>query len=107
MTDESVAEAQANQQMAESQVSAPKKDHFGRALAEWVGILIAALLVALIIRTFVVQTFWIPSASMEDTLLIGDRVLVNKLSYKTGDIHREDIVVFQRPPGERDTTIKT
>jgi len=58
-------------------------------------ILIAvALLLAIIIKTFAIQAFWIPSGSMENTLEINDRVLVNKIVYHTRDIHRGDIVVF-------------
>ena len=57
-----------------------------------------ALLSAFLIRTYVVQTFYIPSGSMHETLLEGDRVLVNKVSYHLHDIHRGDVVVFARPP---------
>jgi signal peptidase I len=58
-------------------------------------ILIAvALLLAIIIKTFAIQAFWIPSGSMENTLEINDRILVNKIVYHTRDIHRGDIVVF-------------
>jgi signal peptidase I len=58
-------------------------------------ILIAvALLLAVIIKTFAIQAFWIPSGSMENTLEVNDRVLVNKIVYHTRDIHRGDIVVF-------------
>ena len=53
-----------------------------------------ALILALLIKTFVVQAFFIPSSSMEDTLLVGDKVLVNKLVYDFRPIHRGDIVVF-------------
>jgi signal peptidase I len=53
-----------------------------------------ALLLAVIIKTFAIQAFWIPSGSMENTLEINDRVLVNKIVYHTRDIHRGDIVVF-------------
>ena len=53
-----------------------------------------ALLLAVVIKTFAVQAFWIPSGSMENTLEINDRVLVNKIVYHTRDIHRGDIVVF-------------
>src|SRR5581483_8390249 len=60
----------------------------------------AALLVALVIKTYLVQAFYIPSSSMEQTLLIRDRVLVNKLSYDLHPIHHGDIVVFKRPPNE-------
>ena len=53
-----------------------------------------ALVLALLIKAFLVQAFYIPSESMEDTLKKGDRVLVNKLVYKTRSIHRGEIVVF-------------
>jgi signal peptidase I len=52
------------------------------------------LAVAGLIRTFLVQPFFIPSESMENTLRVGDRVLVDKVSYRFHDIHRGDVVVF-------------
>jgi signal peptidase I len=57
-------------------------------------LIVVALVIALLIKTFVVQAFFIPSSSMEDTLLIGDKVLVNKLVYHLRPIHAGDIVVF-------------
>ena len=77
-----------------------------RSVVEWVLIVAGAVLVAIVIRTFVLQAFYIPSASMDPTLKIDDKVLVNKLSYKFHDIHRGDIVVFERPPQETDSNIK-
>ncbi len=71
-----------------------------RWIVEWAVVLVVAILVAVGIRTFVVQTFYIPSASMEPTLMIGDRILVDKLSYHLHAIGRGDIVVFATPPGE-------
>ncbi len=71
-----------------------------RAIIEWVIVLLVALGVAVGMRTFVVQTFFIPSGSMEPTLSVGDRILVDKLSYRFHSVHRGDIVVFSRPPGE-------
>lgn len=56
-----------------------------------------AILVAVLVRAFVLQTFFIPSESMEHTLNINDRVLVNKLVYDFRDPHRGDIVVFKAP----------
>src|SRR5215510_10239821 len=53
-----------------------------------------ALVLALLIKSFVVQAFFIPSSSMENTLQIGDKVLVNKMIYDFRSIHRGDIVVF-------------
>jgi signal peptidase I len=71
-----------------------------RNVIEWVAIIAAALIVAVLIKTFLFQAFYIPSGSMEPTLRPGDRVLVNKLSYDLHSIHRGDIVVFKRPPVE-------
>lgn len=83
----------------------PKKSQ----LRDWTEALIVAAILALIIRTFVVQAFKIPSGSMEDTLLIGDHLLVNKFIYGTSlpfadetflkirDPERGDIIVFEFP----------
>jgi signal peptidase I len=72
-----------------------------RIIIEWVVLIAAALAIAFLIKTFLFQAFYIPSGSMEPTLEIGDRVLVNKLSYDFHDVHRGDIVVFTAPPGEQ------
>ena len=69
-----------------------------RSLVEWVAVIVGALVVALVVKTFLFQAFFIPSASMEPTLEEGDRVLVNKLSYDLHDIRRGDVVVFELPP---------
>ena len=71
-----------------------------RSLVEWVGILAAALLVAFVVKTFLIQAFFIPSPSMVPTLEVHDRVLVNKLSYKLHEVNRGDVVVFERPPND-------
>ena len=60
-------------------------------------LIVVALVVAVIIKTFLVQAFFIPSASMHDTLLEGDRVMVNKLAYRFGEPHRGDVIVFDSP----------
>jgi signal peptidase I len=57
-------------------------------------LIVVALIIALLIKTFVVQAFYIPSSSMENTLLIGDKVLVNKLVYHVRPIRAGDIIVF-------------
>jgi len=68
-------------------------------LRELPGIVITALVISVLIKTFLVQAFYIPSGSMENTLLVNDRVLVNKLSDKPDEIHRGDVVVFRDPGG--------
>ena len=57
----------------------------------------AALLIAVLIKTFLFQAFWIPSSSMEDTLQIYDRVLVSKISYEFSDVSQLDVIVFDDP----------
>jgi signal peptidase I len=71
-----------------------------RALVEWVVIVVVALLAALLIKTFAVQAFSIPSQSMEPTLMPGDRVLVDKLASDFSPVRTGDIVVFRRPPAD-------
>ncbi len=68
-----------------------KKRSFGREL---LAIVVAAAVLTLLVKAFVVQVYRIPSASMENTLQIGDRVLVNKVVYHFRGIARGDIVVF-------------
>jgi signal peptidase I len=63
-------------------------------LTEMVVLFVVALTIALLIKSFVVQPFFIPSGSMENTLLIGDKVLVNKLVYHLRPIERGDVIVF-------------
>jgi signal peptidase I len=63
-------------------------------LREMLVLLAVALSIALLLKTFVVQPFYIPSGSMENTLLVGDKVLVNKMVYHLRPIERGDIVVF-------------
>ena len=81
-----------------------------RNAIEWVLVLMGALLVALVVKTWLFQAFYIPSGSMEPTLHVSDRVLVNKVSYDIGDVERGDIVVFERPDswgsGDIDDLIK-
>src|ERR1700743_3302134 len=57
-------------------------------------LIVVALFLTLVIKTYAIQAFYIPSGSMQNTLEIGDRVLVNKLSFEFGSVHRGDIVVF-------------
>ncbi len=91
----------------------PPESHRGSFWRELPFLVLIALVLALLIKTFLVQAFYIPSASMENTLQGGgaflgsaatgkhpyDRVLVNKLVYDFRSPHRGEIVVFKGPPG--------
>lgn len=69
------------------------------ALKETAIIVVVALALSFLIKTFLVQPFYIPSESMQDTLLVGDRVLVSKLAPGPLDVNRGDVVVFKDPGG--------
>jgi signal peptidase I len=69
----------------------------GSLLREFPILVIVALAVSLVIKTFLVQFFFIPSGSMENTLQIQDRVAVNKIPFISGSINRGDVVVFRDP----------
>ncbi|HTW09097.1 MAG TPA: signal peptidase I [Acidimicrobiales bacterium] len=82
---------------------AENNHHHWQAVVEWAVVIVVALVAALLIKTFAVQAFFIPSGSMEPTLLPGDRILVNKLSYDFHAVHDGDVVVFRRPPSDDST----
>jgi signal peptidase I len=83
---------------APEETPAPEKKR--SFLAELPGLLLTALAIAVIIKTFLIQPFWIPSESMLPTIEVNDRVMVNKLAYKWGDPQRGDVVVFRDPREE-------
>ena len=75
---------------------APKK---GSLLRELPIIIVAALVVSVVVKTFLIHFFYIPSGSMENTLQVGDRIAVNKLASYFSDIKRGEVVVFRDPAG--------
>jgi signal peptidase I len=72
-----------------------------RALLETAIAILAAVLLAGLVRAFAFQTFWIPSSSMVPTLGVNDRILVQKAFFSWHDVHEGDIVVFSHPPLDR------
>ena len=71
-----------------------------RAVWEWVFVVVVAIGAAMLIRVFLFQQYYIDGPSMQTTLMPEDRVLVNKMSYKLHDIHRGDVIVFDRVTNE-------
>lgn len=86
-----------------SQADAPsarrKRGPVATFLREVVIVMVSALLISLVLKTFFIQPFYIPSISMETTLDVGDRIVVNKLAPGPFDIERGDVVVFLDPGG--------
>jgi signal peptidase I len=66
-------------------------------LGELPGLILMAFALALLIKSTLIQAFWIPTGSMEPTLMPGDRVIVAKVPYYFGDPQRGDIIVFEEP----------
>lgn len=99
-SDNSTAEAVDRLRVKARESSEIKKAHrsFWRELPILV---LIALVVAVVIKTFLVQAFYIESGSMMDTLIEGDRVMVNKLSFRFGSVDRGDVVVFDPPASEQ------
>lgn len=73
-----------------------KKPSLGRELLTIVG---TALILSILVRTFLIQAFYVPSASMEDTLQENDRIIVSKISTKLTGIDRSNVIVFHDPGG--------
>src|SRR5262252_4122366 len=87
-------------QVIDEQASSKSRSGFWKELPLLLGV---AILVAVLVRAFILQTFFIPSESMEHTLNINDRVLVNKLVYDFRGPHRGEVIVFTSPLDWRST----
>ena len=79
--------------------------YFVAALREVAVVVVLALALSFVVKTWLLQAFYIPSGSMEDTLLVGDRVVVSKLTPGPVDLHRGDVVVFEDPGGWLDAPV--
>lgn len=80
--------------------SSPVEERTGslrRVALEWFLVVAGAVALAVVVRTFLLGAYYIPSPSMEPTLSASDRILVNKLSYRLHDVNRGDLVVFNHP----------
>ena len=77
-----------------------------RELFQWVAAIVAAVLIALAIDNFVIVNAQIPSGSMENTIMTGDRVIGNRFAYSFSDPQRFDIIIFRYPDDERQLFIK-
>lgn len=85
-------------------VAQPTRRSRGAFIRELAIVVVVALGLSFLVKTFVIQPFSIPSASMENTLITGDRILVSKFTPQHSDLHRGDVIVFSRPPTWGETT---
>ena len=81
---------------SEPQPSASTNGQGLQLIREWVTVLVVALVIAITVRSLILQQFYISGPSMETTMFQDNRVLVNKMSYRLHDINRGDVVVFDR-----------
>jgi len=77
-----------------------------KTIKEWVESLVIAFVLAMVIRTYVIQAFKIPTGSMIPTLKIGDRLLANKFIYRFKKLERGDVIIFKSPIDKKRDFIK-
>ena len=83
-----------------------KKSSWQSELIQWAAVLIGAIILAVLINSFVIVNAQIPSGSMENTIMTGDRVFGNRLAYTFSDPKRFDIIIFRYPDDESQLFIK-
>lgn len=82
------------------------KSKLVREVIEWILYIAAAIAVGLFINTFIILNAYVPSGSMESTIMTGDNLWVNRLQYKFKNPERFDVVVFKYPDNEKELYIK-
>lgn len=90
----------------EHNLHADKRQSRSAGVREWAIVLVVALSLSWFLRTFVIQQYYISGPSMKETLHQDERIIVNKLSYRFGSVHRFDVVVFDRMNQEHDDLVK-
>lgn len=82
------------------------KEEMKQEIAEWVIVIVVAIVFSVLINTFLLINATVPSASMENTVMVGDRLFGSRLSYKKADPKRGEIVIFKYPDDESQLFIK-
>lgn len=83
------------------QVPHEKKPGWKKEVWEWVKIIVSAALIAFVLNTFIIANSEVPSGSMENTIMTGDRVIGSRLTYRFKDPERGDIAIFRFPDNEK------
>ena len=83
------------------QVPKEEKGGWKKELLEWVKIIVSAALIAFVLNTFIIANSEVPSGSMENTIMTGDRVIGSRLAYLFDEPERGDIVIFRFPDNEK------
>ena len=77
-----------------------------REIMEWIIVICVAIVIAIVLNTFIIVNAIIPSASMEPTIMTGNRIFGNRLAYIKEDPKRGDIIIFRYPDNEKELFIK-
>lgn len=83
------------------QIPKEEKTNWKKEILEWVKIIVSAALIAFVLNTFIIANSEVPSGSMENTIMTGDRVIGSRLSYRFDDPERGDIAIFRFPDNEK------
>jgi len=83
-----------------------KSNEIAREILGYVIAVVSAVVVAVLIRVFILEPFIVPTPSMEPTLMVDDKVIINKMAYKVGPINRGDIVAFHSTTEEGKDLVK-
>lgn len=83
-----------------------KKNGWKKNLLEWIQVFAIAAVIAIVVNTFIIANSWIPSGSMENTIMTNDRVLGSRLTYRFNDPERGDIAIFRNPDNEKERNVK-
>ena len=79
----------------------PQETSLGKEILSWLQIIVAAVVIAFVLNNFVIANSRIPTGSMENTIMTGDRVIGSRLSYRFEDPKRGDIAIFRFPDNEK------
>ncbi len=90
-----------SEQAGSWQIPKEEKTNWKKEILEWVKIIVSAALIAFVLNTFIIANSEVPSGSMENTIMTGDRVIGSRLSYRFDDPERGDIAIFRFPDNEK------
>lgn len=100
MKDNDISDNEANNEETEEKINWKKE------LFSWIKIFVAALLIATILDNFIIINANVPSGSMENTIMTGDRMIGNRLAYINSEPQRGDVIIFKFPDNEEENFVK-
>ena len=90
----------------DSEAGGEEKINWKEEMISWVKIFVAALLIAAVLDNFIIINANVPSGSMEQTIMTGDRMIGNRLAYMSSEPQRGDVIIFKYPDDEEQNFVK-